>query len=65
VQLGHGITWSGSAHGLTITATAPLPPNRRYYGEFPLSFAACTGQKEIVAHLKRHGAAVNADRDMQ
>ena len=36
-----------------------------YYGEFPLSFAACTGQKEVVAHLKRHGAAVNADRDLQ
>jgi hypothetical protein len=34
-----------------------------YYGEFPLSFAACTGQKDIVSYLKRHGAHVNTDRD--
>jgi ankyrin repeat protein len=36
-----------------------------YYGEFPLSFAACTGQKDIVSYLKRHGASVNEDRDRQ
>lgn len=35
-----------------------------YYGEYPLSFAACTGQKDIVSYLKRHGARVNHDRDM-
>lgn len=35
-----------------------------YYGEFPLSFAACTGQKDIVSYLKRHGASANDDRDM-
>lgn len=29
-----------------------------YYGEYPLSFAACTGQKDVVAYLKRHGARV-------
>lgn len=34
------------------------------YGEYPLSFAACTGQKDIVSYLKRHGARVNHDRDM-
>mmetsp|Transcript_1453 Transcript_1453/g.3191 ORF Transcript_1453/g.3191 Transcript_1453/m.3191 type:complete len:1024 (-) Transcript_1453:1638-4709(-) len=34
-----------------------------YYGEYPLSFAACTGQKDIVSYLKRHGARVNHDRD--
>jgi hypothetical protein len=31
-----------------------------YYGEFPLSFAACTGQKDVVAYLRRHGAQVKA-----
>lgn len=36
-----------------------------YYGEYPLSFAACTGQKEVVAFLKRHGALVNGDKDQQ
>ncbi|GBF97002.1 hypothetical protein Rsub_09799 [Raphidocelis subcapitata] len=40
------------------------PGGPMHYGEFPLSFAACTGQKEVVAHLKRHGAGVNADRDV-
>jgi hypothetical protein len=34
-----------------------------HYGEYPLSFAACTGQKDIVSYLKRHGARVNHDRD--
>lgn len=34
-----------------------------YYGEYPLSFAACTGQRDIVSYLKRHGAHVNNDRD--
>eukprot|EP00798_Chlamydomonas_sp_ICE-L_P026129 gene26129-11847_t len=34
-----------------------------YYGEYPLSFAACTGQKDIVSYLKRHGARVNGDKD--
>jgi ankyrin repeat protein len=41
------------------------PGSPVYYGEYPLSFAACTGQKDIVSYLKRHGARVNADRDMQ
>ena len=36
-----------------------------YYGEFPLSFAACTGQKDIVSYLKRHGARINKDRDTE
>jgi ankyrin repeat protein len=45
--------------------TAFAPGGAMYFGEYPLSFAACTGQREVVAHLKRHGAAVNADRDQQ
>ena len=45
--------------------TAFAPGGGLHYGEYPLSFAACTGQKEVVAHLKRHGADVNGDRDMQ
>ncbi|WIA19587.1 hypothetical protein OEZ85_005527 [Tetradesmus obliquus] len=34
-----------------------------YYGEYALSFAACSGQKDIVAYLRRHGAQVNSDCD--
>ncbi|KAF6258835.1 hypothetical protein COO60DRAFT_1074230 [Scenedesmus sp. NREL 46B-D3] len=34
-----------------------------YYGEYALSFAACTGQKDVVAYLRRHGAQVNSDCD--
>lgn len=41
------------------------PGTVMYYGEYPLSFAACTGQKDIVSYLKRHGARVNHDRDTQ
>lgn len=56
-------------HGADIRARAWgtffAPGGPMHYGEYPLSFAACTGQKEIVAHLKRHGAAVNRDRDVQ
>ncbi len=33
------------------------------YGGYPLSFAACTGQKDVVAYLRRHGAQVNSDCD--
>ncbi|KIY99828.1 Transient receptor potential cation channel subfamily V member 6 [Monoraphidium neglectum] len=40
------------------------PDGPMHYGEYPLSFAACTGQREVVAHLKRHGASVNGDRDV-
>jgi ankyrin repeat protein len=36
-----------------------------HYGEFPLSIAACTGQRDVVAYLKRHGARVDEDRDVQ
>ncbi|KAF8062894.1 TRPV6 [Scenedesmus sp. PABB004] len=39
------------------------PGGSMYCGEFPLSFAAVTGQKDVVAYLKRHGAQVNADVD--
>jgi ankyrin repeat protein len=41
------------------------PGSPVYYGEYPMSFAACTGQKDVVSYLKRHGARVNHDRDMQ
>jgi ankyrin repeat protein len=39
-------------------------PNAVYLGELPLSFAACTGQKDVVSYLKRHGARVNQDGDI-
>ena len=35
-----------------------------YYGEYPLSFAICTGQKEIARYLVENGAAVNVDHDV-
>jgi ankyrin repeat protein len=56
--------------GVATHRPTPKPPPRtpapapKQQGEFPLSFAACTGHKEIAAHLKRHGAAVNKDRDV-
>ncbi|GAX79471.1 hypothetical protein CEUSTIGMA_g6912.t1 [Chlamydomonas eustigma] len=40
-------------------------PSPVSFGEFPLSFAACTGQKDIVSYLKRHGAHINTDRDTE
>ena len=36
-----------------------------YCGEFPLSFAASTGQKDVVAYLRRLGADVNEDSDIK
>jgi hypothetical protein len=41
------------------------PGGPMHYGEFPLSIAACTGQRDVVAYLKRHGARVDEDRDVQ
>ena len=35
-----------------------------YYGEYPLSFAVCTGQKEVVRYLAENGALVNEDHDV-
>ena len=35
-----------------------------YYGEFPLSFAICTGQKEVARYLADNGALVNEDHDV-
>ena len=40
------------------------PDGPMYHGEYPLSFAACTGQKDVVAYLRRHGARVDTDRDV-
>ena len=33
------------------------PPLQAYYGEYPLSFAAATGQKDMALLLYRHGAS--------
>ena len=35
-----------------------------YYGEYPLSFAVCTGQKEVARYLVENGALVNEDHDV-
>ena len=35
-----------------------------YYGEFPLSFAVCTGQKEVARFLAENGALLNEDHDV-
>jgi transient receptor potential cation channel subfamily V member 5 len=34
--------------------------SRTYWGEYPLSFAACTGQFDIVRMLRQHKADPNA-----
>lgn len=46
------------AYGSFFQSGSPV-----YFGEYPMSFAACTGQKDIVSYLKRHGALVNEDKD--
>ena len=54
-------------HGADIRARAWgtffCPGGPMSYGGYPLSFAACTGQKDVVAYLRRHGAQVNSDCD--
>eukprot|EP00879_Flechtneria_rotunda_P024448 GHRR01025918.1.p1 GENE.GHRR01025918.1~~GHRR01025918.1.p1 ORF type:complete len:377 (+),score=86.35 GHRR01025918.1:244-1374(+) len=55
----HGANIRARAWGTFFRHDGPM-----YYGEYPLSFAACTGQKDVVAYLKRHGAQVNTDRDV-
>ena len=35
-----------------------------YYGEYPLSFAVCTGQKEVARYLTENGARMNEDHDV-
>ncbi|KAF6087065.1 transient receptor potential cation channel subfamily V member 5 [Phyllostomus discolor] len=54
------------AHGASISARATgsafrhSPHNHVYFGEHPLSFAACVGNEEIVRLLIEHGANIRA-----
>ncbi|KAM5255892.1 transient receptor potential cation channel subfamily V member 6 [Ctenodactylus gundi] len=54
------------AHGANVSARATGAAFRRshhnlvYYGEHPLSFAACVGSEEIVRLLIEHGADIRA-----
>lgn len=43
------------AHG-----TFFLPSGKAYYGEYPLSFATCIGNKEVVTLLANAGASLFA-----
>ncbi|VTJ59542.1 Hypothetical predicted protein [Marmota monax] len=55
--LAHGASVSARATG---TAFQRSPHNLIYYGEHPLSFAACVGSEEIVRLLIEHGADIRA-----
>ncbi|XP_054420206.1 transient receptor potential cation channel subfamily V member 5 [Pteronotus mesoamericanus] len=54
------------AHGASVSARATgaafrhSPHNHIYFGEHPLSFAACMGSEEIVRLLIEHGANIRA-----
>ncbi|XP_053464605.1 transient receptor potential cation channel subfamily V member 5 isoform X2 [Nycticebus coucang] len=54
------------AHGASVSARATgaafhyCPRNLIYFGEHPLSFAACVGSEEIVRLLIEHGADIRA-----
>ncbi|XP_036719267.1 transient receptor potential cation channel subfamily V member 5 [Balaenoptera musculus] len=54
------------AHGASVSARAVGsafclgPHNLLYFGEHPLSFAACVGSEEIVRLLIEHGADIRA-----
>ncbi|XP_062956846.1 transient receptor potential cation channel subfamily V member 5 [Cynocephalus volans] len=54
------------AHGASVSARATgaafrrSPHNLIYYGEHPLSFAACVGNEEIVRLLIEYGADIRA-----
>ncbi|XP_065795333.1 transient receptor potential cation channel subfamily V member 5 isoform X1 [Muntiacus reevesi] len=54
------------AHGASVSARAVgsafrlSPHNLIYFGEHPLSFAACMGSEEIVRLLIEHGADIRA-----
>ncbi|KAB1276072.1 Transient receptor potential cation channel subfamily V member 6, partial [Camelus dromedarius] len=54
------------AHGASVSARALgsafrlSPRNLIYFGEHPLSFAACMGSEEIVRLLIEHGADIRA-----
>ncbi|EFB18074.1 hypothetical protein PANDA_013513, partial [Ailuropoda melanoleuca] len=55
--LAHGASVSARATG---TAFRRSPRNLIYFGEHPLSFAACVGSEEIVRLLIEHGADIRA-----
>ncbi|KAM8815563.1 transient receptor potential cation channel subfamily V member 6 [Rhynchonycteris naso] len=55
--LAHGASVSARATG---TAFRLSPHNHIYFGEHPLSFAACVGSEEIVRLLIEHGANIRA-----
>ncbi|XP_039716451.1 transient receptor potential cation channel subfamily V member 6 isoform X1 [Pteropus medius] len=55
--LSHGASVSARATG---TAFHLSPHNHIYFGEHPLSFAACVGSEEIVRLLIEHGADIRA-----
>ncbi|XP_036184381.1 transient receptor potential cation channel subfamily V member 5 isoform X2 [Myotis myotis] len=55
--LAHGACVSARATG---TAFRLSPHNHIYFGEHPLSFAACVGSEEIVRLLIEHGANIRA-----
>ncbi|XP_042782839.1 transient receptor potential cation channel subfamily V member 5 [Panthera pardus] len=55
--LAHGASVSARATG---TAFRCSPRNLIYFGEHPLSFAACVGSEEMVRLLIEHGADIRA-----
>ncbi|KAM6200890.1 transient receptor potential cation channel subfamily V member 5 [Rhynchocyon petersi] len=55
--LAHGASVSARATGLAFRRS---PHNLIYFGEHPLSFAACVGSEEIVRLLIEHGADIRA-----
>ncbi|KAM6201834.1 transient receptor potential cation channel subfamily V member 6-like [Rhynchocyon petersi] len=55
--LAHGASVSARATGLAFRRS---PHNLIYFGEHPLSFAACMGSEEIVRLLIEHGADIRA-----
>ncbi|KAF6276313.1 transient receptor potential cation channel subfamily V member 6 [Rhinolophus ferrumequinum] len=55
--LAHGASVSARATG---TAFHLSPHNHLYFGEHPLSFAACVGSEEMVRLLLEHGADLRA-----
>ncbi|XP_004860569.1 transient receptor potential cation channel subfamily V member 5 isoform X1 [Heterocephalus glaber] len=55
--LSHGASVCARATGLGFEHS---PHNLVYYGEHPLSFAACVGSEEIVRLLIEHGADIRA-----
>ncbi|XP_004382426.1 transient receptor potential cation channel subfamily V member 6 [Trichechus manatus latirostris] len=55
--LAHGASVSARATGMAFRHS---PHNLIYFGEHPLSFAACVGSEELVRLLIEHGADIRA-----